>query len=54
MYIFLDRAVQFIEHVSSICGQCLLSSYDCVITHPWVSIIAGILGYLAAMRTMCR
>ena len=54
MYGVVDQIFQLIERVSSTGGQFLISAFTCFTTHPWISIAAGILGYLAAMRTMCR
>jgi len=54
MNILLDEVIELIESLSSSCGEWLLSSYDCVTMHPWISVAAGILGYVVAMRTMCR
>jgi hypothetical protein len=36
------------------CGHDLVSAFNYVAMYPWISIAAGILGYITAMRVMCR
>jgi hypothetical protein len=54
MYSVVQQVTQLIEHVSSTCGQTLVSAFNYFTMYPWISIAGAILAYLAAMRVMCR
>ena len=54
MYAILQQLEQLVENVSSSCGQAIVSAFNCCTMHPSIGIVAGILGFIAALRAMCR